>query len=123
MAKAILIILFSQAWSTVGHILYKKATNSLEVYSLRGISGHIKFIKEVMVKPIIWLGLASMGISLAAWFVALAGADLSVIAPFGSMQYILILIAARIFLGEKINKLRLAGTFLIVLGIILVAMS
>ena len=62
-----------------------------------------------------------MGVVL--WLVALAQNNLSLMYPLGSMQYLLTLLAARIFLGEKIDRPKLAGTFLVVSGIILIATS
>jgi drug/metabolite transporter (DMT)-like permease len=123
MLKVILLILVAECWNTIGQILFKKSTNTVEVQSLRGVSTNLRFLKNVLMKPLIWLGLGSMTIGLMIWFIALSGADLSVVSPIGSLQYILILISAHLFLGEKINRMKLTGTLLVVLGIILVAMS
>ena len=121
--KTILLVLFAEIWYTVGQILFKKSTNTLEVRSLRGVGTYLKLMGNILSKPAIWLGLGSMGIGLIVWFIALAGADLSVVSPVGSLQYVLVLITAHFFLGEKINRLKVAGTLLVVFGIVLVAMS
>jgi drug/metabolite transporter (DMT)-like permease len=123
MLKVILLILLAEIWNTAGQIFFKKSTNALEVRSLRGVSTHIKLFRDILTNPLAWLGFGSMAMGLVIWFIALAGADLSVVSPIGSMQYILILITAHYFLGEKINALKLIGTLLVVAGIVLVAMS
>ena len=64
-----------------------------------------------------------MAAGLTAWLFALTGGALSVVFPLGSFQYVLILIMARIFLGEKIDTMKLLGTFLVVVGIILITLS
>lgn len=123
MLKTILLILLLEAWNTIGQILFKKSTNSIKGESLRGLNAHLKFLKDMLKKPSIWLGLGCMALGLMIWFVALAGADLSIVSPACSLQYILILVLAHIFLGERINWMKLGGTLLVILGIILVAMS
>lgn len=123
MIKIIIIILIAEIWCAVGQILFKKTTNGMELQSLRGVNSHIKFMKNILTKPMVWLGLGAMTLGLLIWFAALAGADLSVVSPISSLQYILILFAAHLFLGEKINRKKLIGTLLVVLGIILIAMS
>ena len=54
---------------------------------------------------------------------ALAQAELSIAFPIGSLQYVMTLFAAHYFLDEKINRLKLIGTFLVVGGIALVIIS
>jgi uncharacterized membrane protein len=41
----------------------------------------------------------------------------------GSIQYVIILFLAHKFLGEKITALKFIGTFLVVLGIVLITMG
>ncbi|MDP3790304.1 MAG: EamA family transporter [Candidatus Omnitrophota bacterium] len=121
MLKAVILIFLAELWNTLGQILFKKGTNSLNVQSLRGVKENIMFLVNLLSKPVIWRGFACMAIGLILWFVALAGANLSAVSPLGSMQYILILIAAHFFLGEKMDFLKVAGTLLVIMGIILVA--
>jgi drug/metabolite transporter (DMT)-like permease len=123
MMKILLLILVAEVWNTAGQIMFKKSANSLEMRSLKGFKTKIAFLKDVFTNPLIWIGFGSMTVSLAIWMVALAGADLSFVFPVGSLQYIFILVAAYIFLGEKIDRMKLAGTLLVVLGIVLIAVS
>jgi uncharacterized membrane protein len=64
-----------------------------------------------------------MGLGLVSWIFALAQGDLSLVFSLGSLQYVLILFGAHIFLGEKIDRMKFLGTFLVVFGIILITMS
>lgn len=123
MTKIILLILLSELWGTCGQVFFKKSVNKLEAPNLRKAASYMKFLKSVVRMPTIWIGLVFIGIGLAVWLTALAQADLSFVFPMDSMQYIITLAAAHIFLGEKINRLKIIGTSLIVGGIILVAMS
>ncbi len=122
-ARVILLILLSEIINTAGHILFKKSTNTINSGSLRGVSGHAGYIKTMLSKYHIWAGFSCQVLSVAIWILALAQADLSLVFPVGSMQYIFILFGAHIFLGEKIDKMKLLGTFLVVAGIVLISVS
>ena len=123
MIKILLIVLVSEIFTAIGHILFKNTTNSLESYSLKGLDAQIRFIKEILTKPSIWIGLLSMTAGLIAWIVALSQGDLSLVFSIGSIQYILILILSHYLLGEKIDRMKFIGTFLVIFGIVLITIS
>ena len=123
MIKVILLILLAEIWGTSGHILYKISTNSIETPNLRNRTSYLNFIRKIISMPTIWLGFGLIIVGLVIWLFALAQANLTKAFPIDSMQYILLLFAAHFFLGEKINKLKLTGTFLVIVGIIIVAIS
>ena len=121
--KVILLIILSEAWNVIGHIFFKKATNTIEIEKMRGVSGHIGYLGNVLSKGYIWLGFAFQILCVATWLLALAQADLSFVFPVGSIQYIFILVGAHIFLGEKIDRMKVTGTLLVIAGITLIALS
>ncbi len=123
MAKIIFLIIIAEIWTAFGQILMKKTANSLDHHDLRDIRSHPRFLKDVLSKPAVWLGFFSMAIGLIVWLLALTEGDLSLVFPIGSIQYILILFLAHIFLGEKIDKMKMLGTFMVVFGIILITLS
>ena len=123
MTRVVLLVLFAEIWNTIGHILFKKSANSMKSHNLRDFGGYIILLKNIVTNRAIWLALGAMFIGMIIWFTALAGADLSVVSPMGSIQYVIILIAAHFLLNEKINPLKVAGTLLVVLGITLLALS
>lgn len=123
MIKIIFIVLISEIFTSAGHIFFKKSTNELEVKSVRGINGHVSFMKDILIKRDIWIGLLFMGMGLLVWLGALNEGDLSLVFPIGSIQYVITLFAAKLFLGEKIDKMKAIGTLFVVLGIILISMT
>jgi len=123
MIKIILLVLLSEVFTAIGQILFKKATNTLESYSFRNVNTQFRFLNDVFTKPSIWIGLVSIAISLVIWLMALAEGNLSLVYPIGSLQFILILFSAHIFLNEKIDKMKLLGTILVVFGIVLITIS
>ncbi len=123
MIKILIFVIVAEAWTAIGQILFKKSTNSLELHSLRGAGNFTRFIKEILARPMIWVGLSLMSVGMVVWLMALAQADLSLVFSIGSLQYVMILVLAHFLLGEKIDKMKLAGTFLVVAGIILITIS
>lgn len=123
MIKILSIVLLAEVFTAIGQVLFKKSTNSLESYSLRGVDMQLRFVREILSKPFIWLGLLSMTAGLVVWIIALAQGDLNLVFSIGSIQYIFILILAHYLLGEKIDMMKLAGTFLVILGIVLITIS
>ena len=121
--KVILLILLSEIWNVIGHILFKMSTNTVGTGSLRGVPGHVGYIRNLLTKNVIWIGFVFQVLCVATWLVALAQADLSFVFPIGSVQYILILVGAHIFLGEKIDRMKLTGTILVIAGIVLITLS
>lgn len=121
MIKILFLILFAEIWNTLGQVLFKKATNRLGKHHLKGLRSYLNFVKEVLGMPVVWFGLGSMALGLVVWLVALAQTDLSIAFPVGSLQYVLILMAARLFLGERIDGMKLVGNLLVVTGIIFIA--
>lgn len=123
MIKVILLILLAEIWATWGQILYKKSVNLIETPSLRSHISYFNFIKKILAMPGIWMGLILITIGMVTWLFALAQTSLTKAFPIDSMQYIIMLFAAHFFLDEKIDGLKVAGTLLVVLGIIIVALS
>ena len=121
--KVMLLVLLSEIWNVTGQILFKKGTNAIDAGRMRGVAGHIGYIKNALSANYIWLGFSFQVLCVATWLVALAQADLSFVFPAGSIQYIFILFAAHIFLGEKIDRMKVAGTLLVMGGIVLIALS
>lgn len=123
MIRTILYVLVAEIWNTAGQLLFKKSANAFPTVQEGGLRTYGIFLKNVIRQPGILLGLFCLGIGLIFWLVALSQAALSVVFVLGSMQYILILIASRVFLAEKIDGKRFLGTLLITIGIVLVALT
>ena len=123
MWKIIGLVVVSELWNMAGQIFFKKSANSFGTHEFSSFRGWARFMRDVYQSRLIWLGLVSMVVGLLVWLLALACGDLSLVFPLGSLQYILILVSAYLFLGEKIDRMKLAGTLLVVFGIILIAIS
>lgn len=88
-----------------------------------GVSGMTALIRMILRSPLVLLGLMLYGIGALSWIGALTQMDLSVAYPFLALNFVLVALSSRIFLGEHIPWLRYAGIAVICAGILLVARS
>ena len=123
MIKVVILVLLAEIAAAAGQILFKKGTGGLDRQNFKKFRAYLQFIKDILGMPVIWWGLLLMATGLLFWLMALSGSDLSVVFPLGSMQYILILLGSKIFLDEKIDPMKLLGTFSIIAGITAIALS
>jgi drug/metabolite transporter (DMT)-like permease len=77
----------------------------------------------LMTVPAFWLALGAYGFSLIVWLIGLSRVPVSQAYPLLSMGYVLNIVLAWWLLGEVPNVQRIAGTGVIVAGVILVARS
>jgi multidrug transporter EmrE-like cation transporter len=76
-------------------------------------------IVDQFLKPVTIAGLGCYGIAGILYTLALRGIPVSVAFPSVSASYVLVLIAARLWLGEPILPTQVAGVLLIMSGITL----
>ncbi len=83
--------------------------------------GHL--VLSVVRNPYVLAGVVFLAFFFYLNLAALSWADLSFVMPLTAMQYIFVALLARFVLKEELSWLRLAGTVVITLGIILVALD
>jgi drug/metabolite transporter (DMT)-like permease len=67
-----------------------------------------------------WLGLSLMGVSFFAMLTMLSMENVSFVVPITALSYAAGAYGSRLFLGERVTKLRWAGVFLVCFGVVLV---
>lgn len=73
--------------------------------------------------PLIWTGLIIYGLSVAMWLWVLSKVDLSIAYPFVGVSFLITMAFGAFLLDENVTPLRIAGTFLIAGGCLLVGKS
>lgn len=68
----------------------------------------------------IFCGLSCYVFSVACWMMVLSRMDVSVAYPIGSIGYIFTALAAAFFFDEAITVMRMAGIFVIMLGVFMI---
>ncbi len=121
--KLLVLVLIAEICSASTHTFFKHGVNGIDIDHIRGIKGYLRFLRQVLASPQIWLGLLVVSCGMGVWLLVLAQAELSLAFPLDSIQYIIILFSSYLFLGERINRDRIIGTAFIIGGIVLVALK
>jgi len=109
---AFLFILFSECCSVAGQVLMKHAMAG------ESAPGHKKNTRLVMTSAIVVLALGFF-----SWTGLMSRFDLSYLYPFDGLNRILLVLAASIFLKEKMTLNLWVGVLLICAGVLLVSGS
>ncbi|MBN2097101.1 MAG: EamA family transporter [Candidatus Omnitrophica bacterium] len=116
--KAWLVLLISVSLTSVGQLVFKKGL--LIVGPIERIGG--KFF-QMLVNPVVLLGIIFAVLGWAAYALALSKSELSYAYPIWSLTYVVVPILSLLIFKESISLLKIGGLALIFLGVILVAVS
>ena len=122
MKTAVIYVLISVLGGAAGQVLLKKGMNDLGPLTVT-MAQIGSVILKIATNPYVIIGLLIYGLSTFFWLVALSTLDLSYAYPFASLSYLIMLIASWWAFGENISFLRLLGTFIICIGVLLIYRS
>jgi undecaprenyl phosphate-alpha-L-ara4N flippase subunit ArnE len=112
-------------WSAVfvlctvfANVMQKKA-----VQSLGGMPISMAFVRGLLLSPHLWAGMVSYAVALGSYLVLLTRVPLNVATSIAALNFVAVLVAARVVFGEPIPALRYAGFALILFGIWLVSLT
>lgn len=109
---AIGLVILATFTGAFGPILLKKA-------SAKRLSKFRSLIKNYY----LFAGVSLYAIGTILFIPALRGGDLSILYPFVSLTYIWVSLLSIKFLGEKMNRYKWLGVFLIILGVTFIGMG
>lgn len=78
-------------------------------------------ILDLAAHPGLWAGIACYGLSLLAWLYVLSRAEVSFAYPFLGLGFVFVAVASNVLLGEALPPARIAGTALIIAGVLVLA--
>jgi len=84
-------------------------------------SEKIGYIINLLLNPWVLSGIVSTFLAGVFWLLAMTKFEISYAYPFVSLNYILVLAAGFVLFNESINVAKLAGSALVVLGIVVIA--
>lgn len=120
--KIFLMIILNDIGDTVAQAFMKQGLAATGISSVN--MGNIaEFLARGVSSPVLWLGILVYILNFFVWIIIIYKIDLSIAVPVGSFSYILVPIAAMIFLREKVEPLRWLGIAFIILGIHFVSKS
>ncbi|MEZ5498980.1 MAG: EamA family transporter [Steroidobacteraceae bacterium] len=117
-----LLIITGVLLNAAAQLLLKAGTNSLGTISFSALSS-IRSFMHVAFQPFIVAGLMCYVFSVAIWIAALSRTDVSVAYPMLSIGYVVNAIFAWWLLGESLGATRIAGIFVILVGVTLLYKS
>jgi drug/metabolite transporter (DMT)-like permease len=115
------MIAFNVAAATVGDVLIAAALRGVgDLDVIRAQSGLPGAIRAVVGNGKFLLGVLSMAISFFSLLFTLSHADVSLVAPaVGSLTFLSNAAAAKLFLGERVDRRRWASAMLVCCGVML----
>jgi multidrug transporter EmrE-like cation transporter len=83
----------------------------------------LAFVASMLATPWVWMAIVCTFLAGVAWMLALTRFELTYAFPFTGVSFVLILLAGAFLFGEHVSIARIAGTLLVVLGLIVVVRS
>jgi drug/metabolite transporter (DMT)-like permease len=114
--RSLTYVVVSGLLGVAGQLLLKRALAELGPLVLRPDTV-VGLVLTLGVNPLVILGLAIYVSGTLFWLLALSGLDLSFAYPFASLNYLYVLAASWLLLGERPSPVRLIGVVAICLGV------
>lgn len=110
-----LLLILAMIFNIFAQLILKKATVGIAFNSWN--SG---FFMQILMKPEIWLGAASYGISFFIYIMAISRGELSRIAPVSqALTVVGLVIASVVFFNETLDGSKIAGIVIVLVGVII----
>lgn len=122
MTAAIGYILVSVLAGATGQVLLKKGMSSIGPLTL-SLSKLLSILWRMATNPYVIVGLLIYVGGTVFWLTALSRVDLSYAYPFASLSYIVMLAASWLLFREDISVVRLLGTLVVGVGVLIISRS
>ena len=122
MKLSIVYIMISVLAGAVGQIMLKRGMSSMGPLTF-AFSELGSMLWRIGTNPFVIGGLAIYVSGTLFWLMALSRVELSYAYPFASLSYVVMLIASWLLFREEISVMRLVGTLVIGLGVLLISRS
>ncbi|MBI5961507.1 MAG: EamA family transporter [Chloroflexi bacterium] len=120
--SAFLFIALSTLFGVCGQLALKQGMTRLSA-TFSGSGASLALLSQMARS--IWVvgGLAGYGTGVLFWLAALSRLDASYLYPFASLSYVGIVIGSYFWFKEKINRTRLIGIAIVILGVLFTSLS
>jgi multidrug transporter EmrE-like cation transporter len=118
-----LLILSGVGLNAAAQLLLKSATKPLVRFDGFDFESAPAIILVLLKSLPFWAGMVCYGLSLCVWIAALTKAPVSTAYPMLSLGYVVVTVAAVLWLGESLSVAKIAGIALICAGVVLVSRS
>ena len=113
------------AFTTAGDVFLAKAMTRIgDLGELRKRQGVFACVAAVLRSGLFWIAIVNMALSFFSLLTALNWANLSFVGPASSaLTFVANIVAARVFLGENVDRRRWLATAMVCVGILLIGMD
>ena len=115
--SSLLVLLGAVALAATGQVMLKHGMTEATALAR---SRDRSLLLAAAQNPWIITGLLVFGVSAVAWLLTLSRVPLNIAYPFNALGYLGILAASVVLLGERVNVWTLAGSTMVVSGLIIV---
>jgi drug/metabolite transporter (DMT)-like permease len=122
MKTSIIYILISVVGGAVGQIMLKQGMNMIGPITI-SVGSFLRMLWVMGTNVYVFSGLAIYVLSVVFWLAALSRVDLSYAYPFASLSYLVMLVASWGIFDEKISVVRMVGTLVVCIGVLIIARS
>ncbi len=116
------LILGGVLLNAAAQLLLKAATSATGAIT-PDVPGLAAALPKLLSHPAIWGGIGCYAVSIVIWVVALSRAPVSIAYPMLSVGYIVNAVLAFWLFGESLHASKVAGIFVIILGVYLLTRS
>jgi drug/metabolite transporter (DMT)-like permease len=111
--------------STIAFTVYSQLVLRWQVGSAgaapQDVVEKIRFVASLLINPWVLSGILATFLAGVSWMLAMTRFEISYAYPFVSLNYVLVMIASVVWFDEQMSPAKVAGTLLIVAGIIVVS--
>lgn len=86
-------------------------------------SSRLDFVVSMLLTPWVWAAILCTFLAGVAWMLTLTRFELTYAFPFTGVTFALILLAGAFMFGEHVGPARIAGTLLVLLGLVVIVRS
>ncbi|MDD3569486.1 MAG: SMR family transporter [Lachnospiraceae bacterium] len=118
----IILIIISVLLNCSAQLAMKKGMMGVGEIS-GGLSSLISAVPSMITNWFLWISMLCYGVSIVIWMIVLSKVDVSYAYPFLSIGYVISAVVGYYFFAENITPIRVAGIFVICIGVILISRS
>ncbi len=121
--KTVIVIFFATLSASIGEVLLSYGMKRNGEVNIADPAQWVNLIMQCIRNPYIIGGVALLAVFFFLYLASLSWADISFVLPLTAMSFIFAAVMAKYFLREDVSWYRWAGTFIIVVGIIIAGLD
>lgn len=122
-AQILLLIILSIVLSATAQIVLKTGMSNPIIGSAINRGAILEIMLLIAGNPWVIGGLSLYFIGAVVWLFVLAKVDVSMAYPFVGLGFILTMLFGRFLLAESVGLIRIVGTLLVAIGVVLIAQT